>query len=189
MLVSPWQLISILVLAVCSLANSNLYKRIEVPPPQIYSLDDRADHPNRGPPPVGRINGFDHDHDQINGMIAEASAIACSTDQTKQLSGTEGPGDGWNIASRNTPEQSDGHKNGEACRNIGAMSDVQLRPLSDLEEVIQADIVGPEEDLSICENARTPIPVCAPDQLTDAENFAGQLPRCRPCWFTSANFR
>lgn len=192
MLVSRWQLISILVLAVCSLANSNLYKKMEVPAPQIYSLDDGADHPIRGPPPVGRTDGFGYDQDRINGMIAEASAIqgdACSTGQTKQLSGTEGPGDGRNIASRNTPEQSDGHQNGEACRNIGAMSDVQLIPLSDLEEIIQADITGPEKDPLICENSYTPIPVCAPDQLTDAGNFADYLPRCRPCWFTSANFR
>ena len=141
---------------------------------------------------MGRIDGFDHDHDQINGMIAEASAIkgdACSIGHTKQLSSTKGPADGWNIASRNTPEQSDGHKNGEACRNIGAMSDVQLIPLSDLEDVIQADIIGPENDPSICKNAHTPIPVCAPDQFAEAGNLAGHLPRCRPCRFTSANFR
>lgn len=192
MLISPWQLISLLVLAVCCLANSKLDKKTDVPALPIYSLDDGAENPIRGPPPVDQTDGFGHGQDRINGMIAEAGAIqgdACSTGQTKQLSGTEGPGHGRNIASRNTPEQSDGHKNGEACRNIGAMSDVQLIPISDLEEVIQADIIGPEADPSTCEDPQMPIPVCAPDQLTDSENYASQLPRCRPCRFTSANFR
>lgn len=186
MLVSPWQLILLLVLALRSLANSNFDDQAGVPTLPIYSFDVGAENPTRLPPPVDRIDGFGHGQDQINGVIAEAGAIqgdACSTGQTKQLSSTEGPGHERNIASRNTAEQSDGHQNGEACRNIGAMSDVQLRPLSDLEEVIQADIIGPEKDPSICEDTQKPIPVCAPDQLTDGQNFVNQIPRCRPCKF------
>lgn len=191
MLVSPWQLISILVLAIFPLANSKFYKQTEVPAPQMYSVDDGVDHPIRDLPPLDQTDGFGHGQDRISGMIAQAGAIqddACFTGQTKQLSSTEALGDGRNIASRNTPEQSDGHKNGEACRNIGAMSDVQLIPLSDLEEVIQADITGPEMDPSTCENAEMPIPVCAPDQFTDNGNIANQLPRCRPCRFHSPTF-
>lgn len=192
MLVSPWQLISIPVLAVSSLANPNFYKRIGVPTTQMYSLDDGADYAIRGPPAVGRIDSFDHDHDQINGMMAEASAIkgdACSTGQTKQLSGTKVPREGWNIASRNAPQESDGHKNGEACRNVGAMSDVPLIPIADLEQIIEADRIGPERNPTICKDADTPIPVCAPDQLFSAGELPGRLSRCRPCKFTSANFR
>lgn len=192
MLVSPWQLISILVLFICSLANSNLHELIEIPAPPMHSLDEGAERLIRGSPPVDWVDGFVHVQDRIHGIIAEAGAIqgdGCSASQTKQLSDIEGPRDGRNIASRNTPEQNDGHQNGEACRNIGAMSDVELRPLSDLEKVIQADTIGPEPDPSICENAEMPIPVCAPDQLTDDDNFASQLQRCRPRRFTSTNFR
>lgn len=192
MIISPCQLISVITLAVCSLANSNLHKLTEVPVSSIYSLDDAAERPIRGPPPVDWVDGFVHVQDRTNVMIAEAGAIhvdGCSAGQTKQLSDIEKPFDGRNIAPRNTPEQNDGHQNGQACRNIGAMSDVQLIPLSDLEAVIEADTIGPEPDPSICQNTEMPIPVCAPDQLTDGNNFVSRIQRCRPCRFTSTNFR
>lgn len=188
MLVSSWQLISILVLVVCSLGNSNLHKLTEVPVRPMHLLDD-GERPIRDPPPpVDWLDSFVHGQDRMNGMITEAGAVqadGCSARQTKQLSDIDGPRDGRNIASRNTPEQEDGHQNGEACRNIGAMSDVQLIPLSYLDAVVQADTKGPEPNPATCENAQMPIPVCAPDQLTDGENFASQLQRCRPCRFTS----
>lgn len=189
MLVSPWQLISILVLVACSVGNSNLHKLTEVAVPPMHLLDD-GERPIRDPPPpVDWVDGFVHGQDRMNGMmITEAGAIqddGCSAGQTKQLSDIDGrPRDGRNIASRNTPpEQEDGHQNGEACRNIGAMSDVQLIPLSDLDAVVEADTIGPEPNPAMCENSQMPIPVCAPDQLTNAENFASELPRCRPCRF------
>lgn len=189
-LLSPWQLISILVLVVCSLGNSTLQKLTEVPVPAMHLLDDWPERPIRGGPPpsvpVDRVDGFVHGQDRMNRMITGADAIqseGCSAGQTKRLSDIDGPRDGRNIASRNTPEQNDGHQNGEACRNIGAMSDAQLIPLSDLEEILQADTIGPGPDPSICENAQMPIPVCAPDQLTDGDNFASQIQRCRPCRF------
>lgn len=139
MLVSPWQLILILVLVPCSLGNSNHHKLTEVPVSPMHLLDDGEERPTRGPSLVNWVDGFVHGQVRINGTIAEAGAIqgdGCSAVQTKQLSDMEGPRDGGSIASRNTPEQNDGHQNGEACRNIGAMSDVQLIQLSDLEEVI-----------------------------------------------------
>lgn len=188
MLVSLWQLISILVLVVCSLGNSNLHKLAEVPVPPMHFPDDGERQIRDTPPPVDWVDGFVHGQDRMNGMITEAGAIqgdACSAGQTKQLSGIDGPRDGRNIASRNTAEQDDGHQNGEACRNIGAMSDVQLIPLSYLDAIVEADTRGPEPDPEICENAEMPIPVCAPDQVTDDQNFASQLQRCRPCRFTS----
>ena len=192
MIISSWQLISVITLVVCSLANSNLHKRIEVPVSSIYSLDDAAERPIRGPPLVDWVDGFVHVRDRTNVKIAEAGAIqvdGCSADQTKQLSDIEEPFDGRNIAPRNTPEQNDGHQNGQACRNIGAMSDVDLIPLSVLEAVIEADRKGPEPDPSTCQDAQMPIPVCAPDQPTDGNNFVSQIPRCRPCRFISTNFR
>lgn len=206
MLVSLWQLmISILILVLCSLGNSNPHKLTGVPvrPMDLLLDDDGQPGPIiRDPPPPSLVDWVDgvgvgavHAQDRMNnGMIAEAGAIqsgGCSpAGQTKkkQLSSDidghgHGKGDTRNIASRNTAEQEGdgGHQNGEACRNIGAMSDVQLIPLSDLDAIIEADTIGPEPNPEICENSQRPIPVCAPDQITEIENYASQIPRCRPC--------
>lgn len=189
MLVSLWQLmISILILVLCSLGNSNPHKLTGVPLRPMHLPDDE-ERLIQDPPPflVDWVDGVVHGQDRMNGMITEAGAIqrddGCSAGQTKQLSDMEGPRDGRTIASRNTQEQEDGHQNGEACRNIGAMSDVQLIPLSDLDAIVEADTKGPEPDPATCENSQMPIPVCAPDQPTDGENIATQLQRCRPCRF------
>lgn len=188
MLVSLWQLtISILVLVVCSLGNSYLHKLTGVPLRPLHLPDD-GERLIRDPPPLGNwVDGVVHGQDGMNGIITEAGAIqrndGCSSGQPKQLSDMDGPKDGRTIASRNTPEKEDGHQNGEACRNIGAMSDIPLIPLSDLDAIVEADRIGPEADRTICEASQMPIPVCAPDQPTDGANVATQIERCRPCRF------